>query len=430
MTHRMLLIAVLAVFTVVLPTRAAVLSRWVQYDADGAVEARIVTDEAACPPLLQAGRAIGAHERAPEGGDFPVRLCTARLAGAAGRLAVEGLDLPAVAAAPRRIVVLGDTGCRVLGRVVQDCRNPAAWPFRRVARQAAARHPDLVLHVGDYLYREAPCPPGNAGCAGSPSGDNWATWQADFFTPAARLLAAAPWVFVRGNHETCSRAGLGWTRLLSALPFDPRIPCRANEPPYAVALAALRLLVFDDASARDFPADEQALPTYRTDLAALGNLARGSSWLLMHRPLRGVARFPSGLVVGGNRTLLQASRAPLPAAVGLLLSGHIHAFEAINYSAGPPQFVVGNGGDWLNAAPARLDGLTIGGLTVTQGLSLPGFGFLLLVREGSVWRAEAYDTDGTMERRCHLAAARIVCAAPGSSPRAPNRAASAPSSMD
>ena len=52
------------------------------------------------------------------------------------------------------------------------------------------------------------------GCAGSPWGDNWTTWQADFFTPAAPLLAAAPIVLVRGNHEDCDRAGPGFLLLM------------------------------------------------------------------------------------------------------------------------------------------------------------------------------------------------------------------------
>ena len=56
------------------------------------------------------------------------------------------------------------------------------------------------------------------GCAGSPYGDNWAVWQKDFFDPAAPLLAAAPWVLVRGNHELCSRGGHGWFRLLDPHP--------------------------------------------------------------------------------------------------------------------------------------------------------------------------------------------------------------------
>jgi hypothetical protein len=50
-----------------------------------------------------------------------------------------------------------------------------------------------VIHVGDYLYREDPCPAAaQAQCGGTPSGDNYGAWNADFFKPAAKLLAAAP----------------------------------------------------------------------------------------------------------------------------------------------------------------------------------------------------------------------------------------------
>ena len=51
-------------------------------------------------------------------------------------------------------------------------------------------------------------------------GDNWAVWQNDFFDPAAPLLAAAPWVLVRGNHELCRRGGHGWFRFLDRLPME------------------------------------------------------------------------------------------------------------------------------------------------------------------------------------------------------------------
>ena len=93
-------------------------------------------------------------------------------------------------AEPQRILVLGDTGCRIKGAALQACNDPAAWPFPPLAAAAAKLKPDLIVHVGDYLYRESACPAGNAGCAGSPWGDNWTTWQADFYTPAAPLLAA------------------------------------------------------------------------------------------------------------------------------------------------------------------------------------------------------------------------------------------------
>src|SRR5476651_2734446 len=115
-------------------------------------------------------------------------------------------DLPVPVADPQRILVLGDTGCRIKGTYLQACNDPVAWPFAGLAKAAAALKPDLVIHLGDYLYRESLCPDGNAGCAGSPYGDNWASWNADLFSPAAPLLDAAPWLIVRGNHEDCSRA--------------------------------------------------------------------------------------------------------------------------------------------------------------------------------------------------------------------------------
>jgi hypothetical protein len=57
------------------------------------------------------------------------------------------------------------------------------------AASGAKLSPDLVLHIGDYHYRENACPPDIAGCKDSPWGYGWDTWQADLFRPAAPLLA-------------------------------------------------------------------------------------------------------------------------------------------------------------------------------------------------------------------------------------------------
>ncbi len=93
------------------------------------------------------------------------------------------MALPVPAADPSRVLVLGDTGCRIKGTTTQACNDPAQWPFPALAEAAARLKPDLVIHVGDYLYRENACPVTDAGCAGTPFGDNWPTWAADFFTP-------------------------------------------------------------------------------------------------------------------------------------------------------------------------------------------------------------------------------------------------------
>ena len=118
--------------------------------------------------------------------------------------------------------MIGDTGCRLKGKEIQACNDPTAYPFAKTAQLAAAWKPDLVLHVGDYHYRENECPASAPGCEGSPWGYGWDAWSADFFSPGAPLLNAAPMVMVRGNHENCFRAGQGWMRFLDPTRSPPR----------------------------------------------------------------------------------------------------------------------------------------------------------------------------------------------------------------
>ena len=54
-------------------------------------------------------------------------------------------------------------------------------------------------------------------------GDTWDVWKEDFFKPGDALLAAAPWIMDRGNHEECERGGKGWARVL-----DPYGSLKAN----------------------------------------------------------------------------------------------------------------------------------------------------------------------------------------------------------
>ena len=66
---------------------------------------------------------------------------------------------------------------------------------------------------------------------------------------AAPLLAAAPIILTRGNHEDCTREGLGWLRLMSPQAFDPQAPCAAHVAPLLVPLGDLTMAVLDTASA-------------------------------------------------------------------------------------------------------------------------------------------------------------------------------------
>jgi len=392
---------------------AEILSHWVQLAPGGAPDVRAVVSDAVCPAVSTGGKRIPLQTRAEPNGKFP-RLCSLVLSKdtkAASLLpaAAPEIALPLPSPAPNRILVLGDTGCRVTGWAVQACNDPEHWPFARIAKQAAALKPDLVLHVGDYLYRETPCPRRKAElCGNSPFGDNWPTWAADFFSPAAPMLQAAPIVLVRGNHEDCNRAGLGWLRLMG--PIALKTQCESHIPPYVVPLGATNLVVMDTADAPDKLVDSAAAEVYRAEFRNLATLSPAPIWLALHRPIAGAVRL-FGLSLGGNRTLiasLDGRRVLAP--VSLLLSGHIHTFEAINYTEGqPPQLIAGNGGDKLDSAFSDLSGVNLGGWRVKDGISLPGFGFLLMTRRGTDWQVDVHGVDGTITRVCTFAHARLDC---------------------
>ncbi|MGH6888989.1 MAG: metallophosphoesterase [Rhizomicrobium sp.] len=401
-----------AVFLWAQAGHAAVLSSWVQMAPGGLSEARAVVVGKSCPTIRIDGRAVAMRLRARADSSFPQLLCAATLTPAMRHAAIGGHALPLAVAAPRRIVVLGDTGCRIAGLTVQACNDPAKWPFPHIAAVAATLKPDLVIHVGDYLYRESPCPPLHAGCRGSPSGDDWPAWSADFFAPAAPLLAAAPFVFLRGNHEECARSGTGWLRLLGPLPGDLKPPCTDHVTPWSVPLGGVTLAVMDDAHAPDTAAPDALAEIYRADLSAVSRMGPPPVWLAMHRPIRGVVEFSFGMVVGGNRTMIAAEEpSGIPSNVSLLLAGHIHTFEAINYASdSPPQIVAGEGGDLLDRAPRDLSGRTVAGLKISSGLSLPGYGFLLFTRAGTAWNIQVMTQDGVQEALCKFADRRLACA--------------------
>lgn len=397
---------------------AAETFRWVQY-VPGGLEARAVTDGSACPSAMLDGIPAEMQVRAPPGPDYPVQVCTLPLPPSTRAAAIDGVPLRLQVADPRRILVLADTGCRMKGSKVQACNDITQWPFRVVASVAATMKPDLVLHLGDYHYRETACPAGNLGCAGSPFGDTWAVWRADFFSPAEPLLAAAPWVAVRGNHEECDRGGKGWTRTLDPRPFDPVNPCNASSAaPYTVKLPGLALAVLDVATADEEKVSTTQAEDYRRQLQAVGQaLGDEPGWLLLHRPIWSAEEMKGDQVIGANETLALAARdGGIPAGVSALFSGHHHTFQVLNYDPAaklPPQIVSGHGGDYADkGVPDDPAGLNILGVQVASGMNQHGYGFLLLERDGppgSGWTATSHDLRGNPVRTCTIATRMVTC---------------------
>ena len=308
--------------------------------------ARVVIDKAGadCPSLEPAGcrsdKQVMTPRDNPDKDNFDVTVCEAPYPTDGSRMDVHGtfLTLPAVPATVSRVTVFGDTGCKPNDQ--KDCKKDEDWPFGEMADAAAKADPapDLVLHMGDYNYRGTPgsikikqadgktekvriydagdntpsvtCtlsgPYYGQNSVGSETPDSWKAWKHDFFEPAAKLLIAAPWVFARGNHELCSRAGPGFFYFLdpgSALvqgsggqqtcpPAEAKKPLIFRQP-YRVDLGGLSVVVLDSANACDQGTLHQK--HFNVQFEQIQSLvkdapAANAIWLESHRPLWGLKK--------------------------------------------------------------------------------------------------------------------------------------------
>jgi hypothetical protein len=372
--------------------------------------------------------------------------CEFMLPAGAAAASAAGIKLPLPKSTVNRVVVVGDSGCRIsIGNVYQACGDPTIWPFSTISAVAAGMQPDLVLHVGDYQYRDNPCPPGNTACTGTPWGYGSDTWMADLFIPAAPLLAAAPWVMVRGNHETCNRAGQGWYRYLDPNPYDTTDTKTCNNSafdnagttstdftlagnynaPWAVSFGDTQFVVFDSANSSKTaysPANQQPYTAELAQAQALVNPNLLNIWAVHHPVLGYSAANPPTIGNPGMQSVMNAAYPGnyYPANVGIAMHGHVHDFQALDFSSNhPATFVAGNGGDNLDTAlPATYNpnavltgsGITLPALgTVVNSFAFSQeFGFLVMDRVGAVgqktWKFTSYRTNGTIIAVCSMAA--------------------------
>jgi hypothetical protein len=449
-------------------------SAWVEIGANNQAIARLLTPYTTCPSITVNGVTSPMTLRVPAG-TMPLRTtstdstlaqamssgnskpsvfsntaCEFLLPAGATTATVAGMALPLPKPVVNRVVILGDTGCRIsIGNPYQACGDPSQWPFPVIAQAAAAMQPDLVLHVGDYQYRDNPCPPGNTACAGTPWGYGSDTWMADFFTPAAPLLAAAPWVMVRGNHELCNRAGQGWYRYLDPNPYDSTGVKTCNDPandnagnyndPWSVSFGDTQFVVFDSSNASKSAYNPPAQQPYTSELSEAAALATPSFFNIwaVHHPILGYSAANPPAI--GNAGLQSVMRAAFPGNyyppnVGMAIHGHVHDFQALDFASNhPATFVAGNGGDNLDTAlPATFDpnaDLPAPNTVVNSFAFSQEFGFMVMDRVGSVgsknWKFTSYRTNGTIIAVCTMAApsacsgtcdstpgSRIVCTDP------------------
>lgn len=422
--------------------------RYVVLGENGVQMARVITPDAQCPLIQFDGQKVRMDVRAKPASlpgragkpsVFPLLACEKKIPAHTMHVAVDHIELPLLPSVVNRIVVIGDTGCRLKrgDGAYQACNDDNLYPFSRIAAAAASWKPDLVIHVGDLLYRESPCPQDHPECKGSPWGYGFDAWQADFFAPGEALLKAAPWVLVRGNHESCSRAGQGWWRMMDARPLQPGRDCNdvANDDkgdysdPYAVPLGNdAQLIVMDTSNTleKPIPAGDMRGLKYRDLYHKLEKLTQQASYNIVadHHPILGFSAEQDKqdvvTLLPGNRGIQSVFGAInpqfLPSRIDVLLSGHVHAWQQVSFSSShPTQFVTGFSGTMEDpvALPAKmpLDATPAPGAVVEHLSSWAGgFGYMTMERKGpQQWEARVWDVNGKIRNTCMIEGRHSVC---------------------
>ncbi len=393
--------------TVLLVVLAAILHArnltpaWVELAPDGVILARLVIETGdSCPALTVDGAPLPMQRREPVPEGFQPA-CEAALPPNANRVKLGGQILRRPVD-PSSVVVFGDSGCRVSATELQACNDPVAWPLRRNAHRISRSRPDLIIHVGDYLYRESTCPDPKEGCAG-PHGDNWAAWKADFFEPAAEALAAAPWVFTRGNHENCQRSWRGWFYYLDPRPFTAQCGQKESLTDAWIAQSgALRIGVLD--SSRILATDTESARYVPQFVTQLERLSDHVDWITVHHPVSAYSPAANG-PVSATKPLWAAWQRAKPAGIQLIVSGHTHLFEFLAFGdSHTSQLVAGTGGTKMEAFSLgpRFAGGELNGVPVTGGGSRKQFGYTRLRRVRGRWSLELIDLNGAPAFSCVL----------------------------
>jgi DNA repair exonuclease SbcCD nuclease subunit len=422
-----------------------------QVAGDQKVIVRAITTEKVCPTVqwdklpaqLLNTRAQAANiplrKKSDEvASNFPITTCEITWPKGVQQATINGQTLQALKSEIERILIIADTGCRLKAadNAFQDCNDANKWPFKKIVNHAVKTNPDLVVHIGDIHYRESPCPEGQMGCKNSPYGYGFDTWKADFFDPAKPLLDKTPWLYVRGNHEACQRAGQGWHRFIDSRPWDDHLSCNdakndagSFSEPYAVSLGAKAQIVnFDSANmpSKDMKPEDVSYAIYSKQIAQAEELAKKKSFSIFanHHPISivvppktnskddlSVKLNSLGLLMKNiqGETLLSSN-------FHATLHGHVHTVQAISYETLHPVTIIsGNGGSALEEFKEKNISISQEQkkkMKIKEFESYLDFGYATFDRQdkdGLQWLFTEYSQDGNKIFSCVIAKNQIQC---------------------
>ena len=197
--------------------------------------------------------------------------------------------------------------------------------------------------------------------------------------------------------------------------------------PYAVALGTgSQVIVFDSAKAGKvaLATNDPQFIAYQKQFQAVTALANKpgmtTTMFTNHHPILGFAPTPTD-PLPGNLALQSVMKsvnatAYYPAGVHVALHGHVHDFQALNFSTDhPATLVTGNGGDNLDFAitdPLPAGATPAPGVTVDRITHHNTFGFMLMERKaapGVGWNFKAYTVVGKLLATCVQTGRALAC---------------------
>ena len=222
------------------------------------------------------------------------------------------VTLPVPVANPQRILVLGDTGCRIKGAALQACNDPAQWPFPQLAAAAAsteARPGDPCRRLSLPRKRlSAPAmraAPARPGATTGPPGRRIST------PPPRRCWRPRPSCWCGAITKTAA-APVPAGQCCRAPAMRPA-PVRCMSRFTRVDLGGLTLAVLDDAVSDETELDRDAWPRPMPMRSPAWRKSPTPVWLVHHRPTWAAITGPLGIPMGGNLTLMEASQPQRPA---------------------------------------------------------------------------------------------------------------------
>jgi len=324
-------------------THAQILYTWSQIIPENKLSIRAIIDNNMCPIAYVDNKEVEMLSRSSINNTETV--CELIVETNAQNISIDNIKVPVLAEKISKIAFIGDTGCRINMLFQQECNSIDSWPLKKNLNSIAFHKPDLIIHVGDYHYRQTKCR--NTKKCGDIYGYSKEAWYADWFEPAKDILTQSPFLFVRGNHESCNRAYEGWFRYLDSYPFFPQ-KCEDLISSWFLDTGPMKFFIFDSSSGEEIFTTQSTIEDFEREFDKL--IQDKPAWFLTHKPLwRSPKKEFLTLKSHGNLTQIEAFGDKFLSNVTTIISGHIHIAQILLMDNVPDQIIVGNGGALLHA---------------------------------------------------------------------------------